>query len=84
MRKRTTFIHGSKATNRYFTMIQATQPAVQPEFVRAPGAARFLNVSYSHFRSLIRKGEGPPAIHLGRTKLFAVETLRKFMAAKEQ
>ena len=65
-------------------MLNTAPPAPAPEFLRGPDSARFLGVSYSHFRALVRKGEGPPSVPLGRAKLFSVHSLREFMRARER
>jgi hypothetical protein len=54
----------------------AAVPAV--EFIRGPQAARFLNICYAHFRTL-----QVPFVQLGRAKVYSIESLRKFMAARE-
>lgn len=53
------------------------------DFVRARAAASILGISYSFFRVLLRRGEGPPSIRLGRTRLFNVASLQAYMKARE-
>ena len=54
-----------------------------PEYVNGRDAAQILNVSYSHFRQLLRTGQGPRHIQLGRARRFSVATLREYMQERE-
>jgi len=56
----------------------ATAVPVVVEYLRPPEAARFIHVSYAHFRTL-----KVPCVQLGRAKVYAVETLREFMRQRE-
>jgi predicted DNA-binding transcriptional regulator AlpA len=65
--------------------MQHTAPMPAVEFLRGPAAAKFLNISYAHFRLLLKKGKGPKQVALGsHAKLYAVESLRRFMNEQER
>lgn len=65
-------------------MQQNTAPAQPVEFLRGPDCARLLGFSYSHLRSLMRKGEGPPSIKAGRVRIFCVNNVREWATARTQ
>jgi predicted DNA-binding transcriptional regulator AlpA len=53
------------------------------EWVRVADAAKILGVSCSLFHKLMLRGEGPPSIKLGASRLFSVTTLRAWMKERE-
>jgi hypothetical protein len=53
----------------------STAPAPVAEFLRGPEAARFLGVSFAHFRKL-----HAPSVKLGRSRIYSVESLRAFFS----
>jgi hypothetical protein len=58
--------------------MQYTAPTAV-EFLRGKSAARFLNISYAHFRTL-----SVPCVQLGRAKVYSIKTLREFMRQRER
>lgn len=54
------------------------------EFIRRPGAARFLAISVPTLKRLERLGQGPKRVKIGRAVVYPVTALRDFMAAREQ
>jgi predicted DNA-binding transcriptional regulator AlpA len=54
------------------------------EWVRAGDATKILGISYSLFHKLMLRGEGPPSIKLGGSRLFSVDTLRAWMKEREK
>lgn len=61
--------------------VSAPSPA---EYVNGRDAAKILNVSDSHFRTLLRKGQGPRFVQLGRARRFSVLSLRQYMQERER
>jgi predicted DNA-binding transcriptional regulator AlpA len=53
------------------------------DLVRAQEAAKILCVSGSLFRKLMLKGEGPPSIPMGCSRLFSVASLHRWMMDRE-
>lgn len=53
------------------------------EWVRVGDAVKILGVSYSLFHKLVLRGEGPPSIKLGGSRLYSVVTLRAWMKERE-
>ena len=46
-------------------------------------AAGLLRVSLRHLQNLLRQGEGPPMIHLGRRRIIRREALNAWLVARE-
>ena len=46
-------------------------------------AADLLRVSIRHLQNLLRQGEGPPVIHLGRRCIIRREALNAWLVARE-
>lgn len=62
---------------------EAASISTTAEYVNTVTAAKILNVSYSHLRVLLRKGQGPRFTQLGRARRFSVEALHRFMRERE-
>ncbi len=45
--------------------------------------ASLLRVSLRHLQNLLRQGEGPPVIHLGRRRIIRREALGQWLAERE-
>ena len=46
-------------------------------------AVDVLRVSLRHLQNLLRQGEGPPVIHLGRRRIIRREALDQWLAGRE-
>lgn len=46
-------------------------------------AAGLLRVSLRHLQNLLRQGEGPPVVHLGRRRIIRREALNAWLVARE-
>jgi predicted DNA-binding transcriptional regulator AlpA len=64
--------------------MQTAALTVPAEFLRLEAAAAFMGISRPHLQNLMKKGQAPPSIRLGRARLFSVQTLRTFLCEREQ
>ena len=58
--------------------------ASEPQYLRLSTCARYLGISKPHLSKLIREGEAPPSVMLGRARLFSVDTLKTWMREREK
>jgi predicted DNA-binding transcriptional regulator AlpA len=63
--------------------MQKSESHASMDLVRAQEAAKILCVSGSLFRKLMLKGEGPPSIPMGCSRLFSVASLHRWMMDRE-
>jgi predicted DNA-binding transcriptional regulator AlpA len=59
----------------------ATATAVSPEYLRLNQAAQFISMSPAYLRKVCRLGKGPTKIRLGKSPVFHVEELRRWVQA---
>ncbi len=58
-------------------------PDIEHDVLTIAEAADALRVSLRHLQNLLRQGEGPPMVHLGRRRFIRREALNAWLVARE-
>lgn len=55
------------------------QAEIPPEFLRRPAAAAFISMSQAYLRKVERLGKGPERSRCGKSPVYHIDELRRWM-----